>query len=639
MSVLNRKLFSGDVVNSRGTGITSGLVDDTPSSSELDELFKERQEIYSRIAPPKTEVSRLQAASPALLALGSALLSGRSLQGGISGALDILGQAGAASAPLFDQAIKTRRAAEQANLDRQFQLDMAALSSAEDILATKAKGKAGQVKAAYIPNPNFDSTKPVSADNLEYIETTMRVGTDGMNRIRDVRPGSPTFNELISEDNFKGYLISDPYKKGTKKEGDVYVLNDQYKGKDSMNMYFTTQFKTDEFGNTSIKDPRPGSETENEYIPMSSFGQITFDKPKEEIESEKNKIEIAKVKVALQDLFNDISDRANVPKRELSEKELNLAIQQTGIKPGEWSKFNTGYGTVVNEAAEILKQFMRKDISPELTVEFGDKDSNISSETKQEIQEDQSLDYIDKLYNLNPSDINYQNSRKVAEDRYADRDDIPTEVQGDLASAFSGFKDLQKMADNIDVGIYKIGEFKRITAGLGLDRDAAEFLAASDGLLVSATSAMIKGVPSDFDVLNLKRIIPSLGKGDVINTILLKRLERVFADVVKSNLAFNSGLGFKIPLNIELQARELLGNPAVDEILATNYTEMRIERLKAIGSPKDEGYEERKKEYIKDFGDPLKRSLDILKLPDSAFENELTQGQFEDFLRMMDARN
>ena len=115
MSVLNRKLFNrGGRVSSRGVGITSGLVDQPVqkfSNGGLAENYaKSLEELRSLgIAPDKGEFSRLEAASPALLTLGSALLSGRSLQGGVGGALDILGQATGAAAPQFAQAVQAKR--------------------------------------------------------------------------------------------------------------------------------------------------------------------------------------------------------------------------------------------------------------------------------------------------------------------------------------------------------------------------------------------------------------------------------------------------------------------------------------------------------------------------------------------------
>ena len=116
MSVLNRKLFNrGGRVSSRGVGITSGLVDQPvqkfDNGGDVKKSFEENLEMLRGLGltPEREPFSRLQAASPALLTLGSGLLSGRSLQGGVGGALDILGQATGAAAPQFAQAIQAKR--------------------------------------------------------------------------------------------------------------------------------------------------------------------------------------------------------------------------------------------------------------------------------------------------------------------------------------------------------------------------------------------------------------------------------------------------------------------------------------------------------------------------------------------------
>ena len=116
MSVLNRKLFNrGGRVSSRGVGITSGLVDQPvqkfDNGGDVKKSFEENLEMLRGLGltPERQPFSRLQAASPALLTLGSGLLSGRSLQGGTSGFLDILGQATGAAAPQFAQAIQAKR--------------------------------------------------------------------------------------------------------------------------------------------------------------------------------------------------------------------------------------------------------------------------------------------------------------------------------------------------------------------------------------------------------------------------------------------------------------------------------------------------------------------------------------------------
>ena len=105
MAVLNRKLFNrGGPVSSRGVGITSGLV---PVQK-----FQEGG-----------KVSRLGALSPALLDFGGRLLVSKSLQGGVTGGLDILGQSLSGSAPSFAEGLKTYRAGQEEDTDRQIEKD------------------------------------------------------------------------------------------------------------------------------------------------------------------------------------------------------------------------------------------------------------------------------------------------------------------------------------------------------------------------------------------------------------------------------------------------------------------------------------------------------------------------------------
>ena len=117
MAVLNRKLFNrGGPVSSRGVGITSGLVpiqrfQEGGEATAIGDAYRKNLAMLQSlgITPERKPFSRLAAASPALLTLGSGLLSGKSLQGGIGGALDILGQATGAAAPQFGEAIRAKQ--------------------------------------------------------------------------------------------------------------------------------------------------------------------------------------------------------------------------------------------------------------------------------------------------------------------------------------------------------------------------------------------------------------------------------------------------------------------------------------------------------------------------------------------------
>ena len=137
MSVFNRRMFNRGGYVHRGTGITSGLtpVQRFDNGGEVDrktmqDFFQENREMLSQYYQPQQPQNRLAAASPALLALGSALLSGRSYQGGLGGGLDILGQGLDKATPYFDQMVQARRSEKNAQRKEQFNLDMQALEYA-----------------------------------------------------------------------------------------------------------------------------------------------------------------------------------------------------------------------------------------------------------------------------------------------------------------------------------------------------------------------------------------------------------------------------------------------------------------------------------------------------------------------------
>ena len=88
MSVLKRHMFNRGGYVARGTGITSGLASPVKGYA-------------------KGGITKREAYTPAFMNLFGAMMSGKSLQGGLSGAVDILGQAAQQSAPLFAQAQAT----------------------------------------------------------------------------------------------------------------------------------------------------------------------------------------------------------------------------------------------------------------------------------------------------------------------------------------------------------------------------------------------------------------------------------------------------------------------------------------------------------------------------------------------------
>ena len=623
--VLSRKLFNGNKPSSKNNGIVSGFDDD--NDSELQQLIDERKKVYQNILPAPTEVSRLSAASPALLALGSALLSGRSLQGGIPGALEILGQGVGASAPLFGEALRTRRAAEQANIQRQFDIDLAAVKSAEDILATRAaaaaKAKPGDIKSVFYLNPNFDENSPVSDQNPRYIQSVRQMGSDNQLRIKDATPNSATFGEFVLEDQFSGYTTSDPRKLVTPSSGDVWIKNPAYdpnaEGAKESDMFLLTKFKKDKFNNVRILDNRDGSKTKGDYVLENNFGEYSFTEPKSMIEAEGEKLDKANLYGLVQTEFDKMNKIMNKKTRKLSDKELAAIIMRAGDDPGEWEKFSTQFGSSFFELGEILQDYQTPD--PALSIEFtgtddaGNTEEVVTTGTETEVGY---RDHIDERYDLNKSDPNYDIKRQAAIKNYNQLETFPPNVVESVISAFDGFKDLKLMADNYDVGIPYGGWLVGITSKLNLNPRATEFLTGKNGTLVTATSALIKGIPSDFDVQNLLNTLPSEGEGDAVNFARVKRLERVYSDIIKNYLSFYGGINYRIPPQVEVLAREMIGNEAVDEALSTEYTAKKLQDLRSMS----------REEYIKEYGDVFESSINILNLPDSEFVGaELTDSE------------
>ena len=623
--VLSRKLFNGNKPSSKNNGIVSGFDDD--NDSELQQLIDERRKVYQDILPAPTEVSRLSAASPALLALGSALLSGRSLQGGIPGALEILGQGVGASAPLFGEALRTRRAAEQANIQRQFDIDLAAVKSAEDILATRAaaaaKAKPGEIKSVFYLNPNFDENSPVSDQNPRYIQSVRQMGSDNQLRIKDATPNSATFGEFVLEDQFSGYTTSDPRKLVTPSSGDVWIKNPAYdpnaEGAKESDMFLLSKFKKDKFNNITILDNRDGSKTKGDYVLENNFGEYSFTEPKSMIEAEGEKLDKANLYGLVQTEFDKMNKIMNKKTRKLSDKELAAIIMRAGDDPGEWEKFSTQFGASFFELGEILQDYQTPD--PALSIEFtgtddaGNTEEVVTTGTETEVGY---RDHIDERYDLNKSDPNYDIKRQAAIKNYNQLETFPPNVVESVISAFDGFKDLKLMADNYDVGIPYGGWLVGITSKLNLNPRATEFLTGKNGTLVTSTSALIKGIPSDFDVQNLLNTLPSEGEGDAVNFARVKRLERVYSDIIKNYLSFYGGINYRIPPQVEVLAREMIGNEAVDEALSTEYTAKKLQDLRSMS----------REEYIKEYGDVFESSINILNLPDSEFVGaELTDSE------------
>jgi len=255
MSVLNRKMFGrgyamgGPINSSKGVGITSGL--DTPKRGYVDgpgsyagtieEDYQTYFDLLSGAQGERPEFDRRSANTPALLALSSALMSGKSLQGGVGGALDIAGQALGTATPYFAQAIAAKKAYDAADPNaglRTKALEMA-IENQPDADAEKFTGKESFKAKIKVPSieeggdPTIitrDITRFVSNyGNVQYKDQYNNVITD--------------FTPIEAKDTFKGpdgyqYSLNEDGLSATKIEGQGAKVSDEniqmFQGKDGL---------------------------------------------------------------------------------------------------------------------------------------------------------------------------------------------------------------------------------------------------------------------------------------------------------------------------------------------------------------------------------------------------------------------
>ena len=253
MSVLNRKMFGrgyamgGPVKSSQGVGITSGL--DTPKrgyvdgpgsySGKIEEDYQTYFDLLSGAQGERPEFDRRAANTPALLALSSALMSGKSLQGGLGGALDIAGQALGTATPYFAQAIAAKKAYDAADpaadlrtkalemaIENQPDKDEEKFTGKESF---KAKIKVPSIEEGGDPTTiTRDITRFVSNfGNVQYKDQYNNVITD--------------FTPIEKKDTFEGpdgyqYSLNEDGVSATKIEGQGAAVSDEniqmFQGKD-----------------------------------------------------------------------------------------------------------------------------------------------------------------------------------------------------------------------------------------------------------------------------------------------------------------------------------------------------------------------------------------------------------------------
>ena len=673
MSVLNRKLFNrGGGVSSRGVGITSGLVDqpvqrfDNGGEVTLPSLMDERLELLKNLDLGRPEViSKQEAAAPALLALSGALLSGRSFQGGLGGALDVVGQALTKTSPDVQQAVQRIAQSEQAQINFDNQLKLKAFDLAYDEYSKSLEDtfKAADLKTLYSKtNPNEtitvnlnDKSSPIYTDKdflnkystdkpAEFkaakLETFYNIKDNTAITVDLNNPESVFYTDLEFRKNFttdkpEGFKQGKPttfFKRENMNESIIVDLANP----DSV--YYTDQENF--LKEYTLEKPKPAKEDTVYYTkigttdetPMSErLGQVrrkvengvtTYFVDGEEI-SEKRFLEdvgrdimtekplvYSATIAASEDRLNDTREKLKqryssmYPGETLTTAELDSLIMDFADGSGNLRDFvKTVEGVTINELEGAMFDIhKKKENSAENKIAKNDIDKVTKGDS----------DAIDLYYDLDPNDPNYEQKKQLAKEKYADRPAISEDDMRGINAAILGLQDLDMIDLDKFGGIPLVGKpIAEIAQTFGISTSMAEFLTGQRGLLVQSVDALVKGIPSDFDVRNILATLPNPSLAPGTNEIRIERLEKIFKDIIVNTVKFNLQMGKTVPHNY-IDAAVAAGGDAVAsdirDLMRGGGDQGRMDYLNKIGVV--QGFTTQG--YIDKFGDPFQSSVDLI---------------------------
>tara|TARA_R110000737_G_scaffold101189_1_gene134972 strand:- start:3448 stop:5577 length:2130 start_codon:yes stop_codon:yes gene_type:complete len=679
MSVYNRKLFfnRGGQVSARGTGITDGLAIpkrgyvDGPGSYQgkgeeiLPDLMNERLKLLQSLDLGRPETSsKLSTASPALLELGGRLLSGKSYQGGFSGALDILGQATAESAPSFAKAAQTRNQQKQAqaNFDNQLKLKAFDLAYDEYTKLNVSEFKPADVKTFYskiTPNETLDID--LNNKNSEVYTNSKFLESWTIEKPKGFTSANPkTFwsndgktqktvdlnNEnsiFYTDKNFRknntmekppGFKPANPkifYKIGNKQESIIVDLADQtspfytdpkFKEMYTMEKPTPAKEKTVYYTNLDTTEDTPLSQKYSQVRQKTENGVNTYFFDGEFI-SEKDFLETVGRDISTEIPLGYTATLAGKEDRLINTRKTVQEMYKTSY---------LGEELTTTELDNLILQFtddsgnLRDTIKQTDAGEINELDNEMyrihknkkeSVDNKVAVSEVNEVitgrkDPIDYYYNLDPEAPDYNVRKRQAQEDYANREAMsPTDREG-VDAAILGLQDLALVDLEKFGGIPIIGRtVANIAQVLGVSDSMAAFLLSGSGLLVNSVDALVKGIPSDFDVRNVKKTLIDPSLPPSVNRLRKKRLNRIFTDIILNKVKFDLQMGKVVPFNYIDAAISAGGEGTAAEILRLvkgGGDGDRMDYISKIGLV--EGYT--KQGYIETFNDPFASSKKLI---------------------------
>ena len=312
--------------------------------------------------------------------------------------------------------------------------------------------------------------------------------------------------------------------------------------------------------------------------------------------------------------FRKSQGREDLP--DLNESQIKRIIANIG--EDSWQK-TLPSGSTLNEFYEYTEKFL----IPELeTMDLVEK-SGGTTITNEELEavplpEGYSPVIVSK-YNLKPNSYNFDQDYQNALIQYNKLPEMSADSAEAIFKSVENIKKLQTIVDNADAAIPLIGTpLAWFSKTFGVNQDLAEFAVAADGLDLTAVDILVKGVPSNIDLKKVEAITPKAGEAPATARMKAEALSKFFGQALLDQISFNAGLDKRVPEQLILTAREIVGNDLVDRALGNTFSEQQKSDLLTLT----------KEEYIKKYGDPLKSTMDILNL-DMQIKTDLSDDELD----------
>lgn len=131
---------------------------------------------------------------------------------------------------------------------------------------------------------------------------------------------------------------------------------------------------------------------------------------------------------------------------------------------------------------------------------------------------------------------------------------LPKDAQENLTGAFASLNALRTINENIDRTGFARGLRSEAEAFLGTDSGAVDFETARNNLKVQA-QALIKGIPSNFDVQTFINTLPKLVGAQEVQKSRAKFSTQIAEQLIKDTIGYYKYTGHRIPKEVLEQAK------------------------------------------------------------------------------------